>query len=157
MKTLKLAAFILLASCCSTSRQNKLQYVKNNGGIISYSLKAVHANAMPLMKLIEAVENDSFPNTHSILIMKHDVTFFENYYQGCDQNNGKRLGAINHDTATLHDCRSITKTVVSACIGMAIKKGLISSVDEPVKNYFPEYARFFEGEKSKITIRHLLM
>ncbi|MCC6286814.1 MAG: serine hydrolase [Chitinophagaceae bacterium] len=133
-----------------------MKHRKNTDGIITDSLIKTHADSLKLIELNTAIANDSFPNTHSILMMKDGILFYENYFQGCDQNNGKRLGLVNHGLNTLHDCRSITKTVVSACIGITIKMGLIPSVEEPVKNYFPEYVKYFEGEKSKITIRDLL-
>ncbi|MBS1755689.1 MAG: serine hydrolase [Bacteroidetes bacterium] len=155
MNTLKLIACLILTSCCSSSRTNRSQ--KNVGsGIITDGLIKVNADSLKLTELNTAIASDSFPNTHSILLMKDDVLFYENYFEGCDQNNGKQLGLVSHNANTLHDCRSITKTVVSACIGIAIKKGLISSVDERVKKYFPEYADFFEGQKDNITIKHLL-
>ena len=37
-------------------------------------------------------------------------------------------------------------------IGIAIEEGKIGSMDDPVANYLPE----FEGEKGKVTIRHVL-
>ncbi len=52
---------------------------------------------------------------------------------------------------------SVTKSVVSILIGIAIDKGYISSVDEPVLNFFPEY-KVRRGEKTiyDVTLRHLL-
>ena len=44
--------------------------------------------------------------------------------------------------------------MVSLCIGSAIDEGYISSVDEKVSTFLPSFKM---GEKSKITIRHLLM
>lgn len=58
-----------------------------------------------------------------------------------------------HDTSTVSNSFSAAKTIVSMLVGIAIKEGKIQSIDEPVGNYLPAYS---EGEKSKITLRHLL-
>ena len=58
------------------------------------------------------------------------------------------------------DCTHImsaTKSIVSLLFGIAIDKGMISSVDEKVISFFPDY-RVRRGEKTiyDVTIRHLL-
>lgn len=57
---------------------------------------------------------------------------------------------------TLH-VMSVTKSIVSLLIGIALDKGFIKSIDEPVLNYFPNY-QVKRGEKTiqQVTIRHLL-
>jgi CubicO group peptidase (beta-lactamase class C family) len=59
--------------------------------------------------------------------------------------------------ATLHHGRSITKSIVSALIGIAIDKGIIHSVNDKVLTYLPELkAQDKDMRKDQITIRHLL-
>ena len=48
----------------------------------------------------------------------------------------------------------MAKSIVALLIGKAIDEGKIKSLDQPVADFIPE---FKEGEKSKITIRHLMM
>lgn len=48
---------------------------------------------------------------------------------------------------------SMAKSIVSLCIGIAIEKGLIASIEEPVGNYLPP---FNNGKLANITINHLL-
>ncbi|MGM9972532.1 MAG: serine hydrolase domain-containing protein [Clostridiaceae bacterium] len=52
---------------------------------------------------------------------------------------------------------SVTKSIVSLLVGIAIDKGLIKSLDQPVLDYFPDY-KIKRGEKTiqKVTIKHLL-
>lgn len=52
---------------------------------------------------------------------------------------------------------SVTKSVMSLLLGIAIDKGMIGSVDDKVLDYFPEY-QVRRGEKTifDVTIRHLL-
>ena len=52
---------------------------------------------------------------------------------------------------------SATKSVVSLLIGIALDKGFIKSIDQPVLDFFPDYT-IKRGEKTirQVTIRHLL-
>lgn len=56
-----------------------------------------------------------------------------------------------------HDIYSVTKSVLSALIGIAIDKGLIESVHVPIAHYFPELKRpGVDVRKIDITVLHLL-
>jgi CubicO group peptidase (beta-lactamase class C family) len=57
---------------------------------------------------------------------------------------------------TLHDLRSVTKSVVSALVGIAHSSGAIPSLDAPLLDYFPEYKDLQVPERRRITIRHAL-
>ena len=52
---------------------------------------------------------------------------------------------------------SVTKSIVSLLIGIAIEQGLIGSVDDYVLDYFPEY-KIKRGERTiqKVTLKNLL-
>src|SRR5262249_30750017 len=52
--------------------------------------------------------------------------------------------------------RSISKSVVSLLVGIAIDRKLIASVDEPVFRLFPEHGDLRTPEKDRILIRHVL-
>ena len=60
--------------------------------------------------------------------------------------NGARHASPLHSQMQ-HDVRSISKSVVSLLVGIALDRKLIASVDEPVFNYFPEYAALRTPEK----------
>ncbi|NNK94479.1 MAG: serine hydrolase [Desulfobacterales bacterium] len=56
-----------------------------------------------------------------------------------------------------HQIYSCTKSVSSALIGIAIDKGYIKSVDQPLLELFPEkIPTVIDSNKRKITLRHLL-
>lgn len=100
------------------------------------------------------IEKQEYPNIHSVLVAKNGSLIYEKYFSGNDQNYGKDIGTIHHKDTTLHDLRSISKSVVSACIGIAIDQGIIKGVDQKISDFFPEIS--FEGEKSIWTIEHFL-
>jgi CubicO group peptidase (beta-lactamase class C family) len=81
---------------------------------------------------------------------------FETYRTGDDENWGRRRYGVAFTPETLHDVRSVSKSVVSLLIGIAIDRKLIASVDEPVFSFFPEYADLRTPEKDRIKLRDLL-
>lgn len=78
--------------------------------------------------------------TVAFLVVKDTAILFESYWDGYGKDS-------------YSNSFSMAKSIVSLLMGCAIDDGYIKSVDEPIGNYLPEYA---EGEKAKITIKHLL-
>lgn len=103
-------------------------------------------------------------NIHSILIVKDNNLVFEEYFSGTDQNimridlsvRGLNGGVVEHDKDTLHDLRSITKSVTSALVGIAISEGRIPGVDANAHELFPEYSEQMAPDKRSLTLHHIL-
>ena len=86
-----------------------------------------------------------FPHLYSLLVIRHGAIVFEQYYQG-------------HDSSTLFDVRSVTKSFISALIGISLVEKKIVNLDQTVLSYFPEYkANNMDPQKAAITIKDLLM
>jgi CubicO group peptidase (beta-lactamase class C family) len=109
-----------------------------------------------VIALTKLILEDSFPNIHSLLIARNNKLVYENYFSGKDERWGWNLGYVKHAADSLHDIRSISKSVVSACIGIAIGQHKINSIDDPIFNYLPGYVQFKNEQNGQITIRHLL-
>lgn len=123
----------------------KVDYLYNTG-----------MDTIQIVNLTKLILSDTIPNIHSLLIFKDDNLVYENYFEGNDEVIGKKSGYIEHTIDDLHDSRSISKSVVSASIGIAVKKGLIKNIDMPIFAFFKQYQKKFDEQKKKITIRHLL-
>lgn len=93
---------------------------------------------------INSVHNtiDSYP-INAEVIVKDGVIVDEYYKDGYDQNSVFTL-------------QSTSKSVTSALIGIAIDKGYIPSVNEPISTYFPQILDSGSEYKSQITIWNLL-
>ena len=63
---------------------------------------------------------------------------------------------VTFDVDTLHDMKSVSKSVASLAVGIAIDRGLIRSVDEPILSFFPELADLRTPEKDRIMLLHAL-
>ncbi len=96
-------------------------------------------NDRPLTPRLEKLLTDF--KTVSFVVVKEDSIVFEKYWDG-------------YGESSLSNSFSMAKTIVGMLVGKAIEEGKIKSIDQPVGDFIPE---FKEGEKSKITVRHLLM
>jgi CubicO group peptidase (beta-lactamase class C family) len=79
--------------------------------------------------------------TVSYLVARDSQLLFEAYWDG-------------YGPESLSNSFSMAKSIVSLLIGCAIDDGFIKSLDQPVADFIPE---FKNDERSKITIRHLLL
>ena len=94
-----------------------------------------------LNKLDNSIKT-KFNNIHSLLVSKGGKLVIENYY----------LPTVRDNAAIVH---SVTKSVTSILIGIAIDKKLIKSLDVKVADFFPEL-KGDDSRKNEITLRHLL-
>jgi len=109
-----------------------------------------------LCHLVQWLDGSKQNNVHAVVVVRHGALLFEHYFSGSDEQWGQAVGEVAFGPKTKHDLRSATKSVVALVFGIAIDRGLIKSVDEPVLSFFPEYADLRTPEKDKITLRHLL-
>ena len=109
-----------------------------------------------LCPLVEHFTKTPDDDLHAVLVARHGKLVFEQYFSGRDEENGMVVGTTDFAPVVKHDERSVSKSVVSLMIGIAIDHGWIHSVDDPVMGFFPDYADLATPEKKKITIRDLL-
>jgi len=95
-------------------------------------------------------------DVHSVLVIRRGKLVYERYFTGTDERLGHSLGTVTFDATTKHDLRSITKSVVSLLLGIAIGKGQIPGIDQAVMSMLPEYADLRSADKDKITLRDML-
>jgi CubicO group peptidase (beta-lactamase class C family) len=81
---------------------------------------------------------------YSLLVVKNGYLVAEEYF------NGQSVHSAN---ATA----SVTKSFMSALIGIALENGLFTSLDQKMLDFFPEYdVPNLDRRKGEITLRHLL-
>ena len=91
---------------------------------------------------IGRIQSGVIPNIQSLLIAKDGRLVVEEYF-GPNRDNLQRV-------------YSVTKSVTSMLVGIAIDNGLIESVDEPVYTFFPEYEALEDSSQGRIALKHLL-
>ena len=101
-------------------------------------------NLRLISKATQGILDEKYEGIHSILIVKNGKLVYENYLQDFDETMYHRLF-------------SISKSVTSILIGIAIDKGYIQSVDVPISVFFPEYSDCFsDPRKKRLMLRHIL-
>ncbi|AKR10024.1 MULTISPECIES: serine hydrolase domain-containing protein [Bacillus] len=92
-------------------------------------------NAEKLNQIIK----EEYENMNGMLVVQKGNVIFEKYYNGYGPDDAFHIA-------------SVTKTIISALIGICIDKGYIKSVDQRVIEFFPEY----NVNSSEVTVSHLL-
>lgn len=109
-----------------------------------------------LCALAEHLDTSPQDNVHSVVVAHANRLVFEKYLTGPDEQWGQPLGDTALGPDVLHDVRSVTRSIISLLVGIAIDRNLIGGVDQPVLVFFPEYAPLRSPEKDNILLRHLL-
>jgi CubicO group peptidase (beta-lactamase class C family) len=106
------------------------------------SLSEQGMNTGIITEMTNNILSGQFRGIHSMLIVKNSRLVHEVYFDDYERNS-------------LQIIFSITKSVTSALIGIAIDQGLISSVDAPLLNFFPQYD-IQDPQKQNIQLQHVL-
>ena len=105
-----------------------------------------------MSNLWERIEKQEYSNIHSFLVSRNGKLICERYFSGADGRNG----FVEFDANAIHDLRSVSKSITSALVGIAIDQGHIESIEVPIFEFFPKYTKHITDEKKDITVRHLL-
>ncbi|MFS0838792.1 serine hydrolase domain-containing protein [Paenibacillus sp. 1P03SA] len=95
---------------------------------------------------LEPVVRSGYSNINGVVIVRKGFLAYESYYNGYGPD----------DT---HHVASVTKSILSALIGIAIDAGFIEHADQKVLDFFPDYVPnpgAAGGHIRDITLRHLL-
>jgi CubicO group peptidase (beta-lactamase class C family) len=103
----------------------------------------VRAFAQPNFEAVAAAAAD-LPRLHSLLVSHRGTLVFERYFN-------------NRRATQLANVKSVSKSIISALIGIAIEHGHIPTVHEPIATYFGQHLRAeADAPKRRITIEALL-
>lgn len=99
-----------------------------------------------------AVRNGRLRNLHGVVVMRSGRLVFEQYFTGHDERLGMPLGQVAFGPDTLHDVRSVTKSVVSLLYGIALADGHVPPLECPLLEALPDYPDL-EGDPARMRIR----
>jgi len=75
---------------------------------------------------LEQMLAKKYQNMGALIVQKDGKQVYEYYQQGCTIDSPFHVF-------------SVTKSVVSLLIGIAIEKGFIKSINQPILDFFPDY------------------
>ena len=129
-------------------------------GWVTASLSDVGLKKNFISQMMDDIDELPYHQLNGILILKDSKLVFEEYFGGTRFNfdNVYAEGdSILYTLNTEHYLASVSKSVTSLLVGIAIDEGLINSADDYISEYFQSvYPNIFIDGKEKIKLRHLL-
>jgi CubicO group peptidase (beta-lactamase class C family) len=108
-------------------------------------------------RLDKAIADKRIWNLHSVIVVRNGRLVLERYFEGEDNARGRRLGVVSFKPETLHDLRSVSKSIVGLLYGIALAVGKVPAPEAPLMQSFPEYADLAaDPERSRWTVHHVL-
>ena len=140
---------------------------------------AVSLSKEPLHAIHQDIQNGRYGYIDAFLVARHGKLIFEQYYEynypSIYQHEAATPGALvindpsgpynyfnpwwhpYYRNTTLHSMQSVTKSVVSAVVGIALSRGDFPDLDTPVLQFFDEAnVENVDGRKRDMTLRDLL-
>lgn len=100
---------------------------------------------------------DALEGLHGAVAVRDGETLLEHYGSGPDTRWAQALGDIDFGPETLHDIRSVTKSVTALLYGIALGEGKVPAPSEPLLRYFPQYPDLAaDPERARLTVEHAL-
>ncbi len=138
--------FLLIALLLSLSGCYLSEDVGPDQDVWEYALpRDVALSNQVLSALDQTIKDEEHGLINGLVIVKDDKLIFENYYTGGDRGSTFTIGRASFTIAVL-------------LFQEFVNSGLITSIDDPIYKYLPEYSEIFENSplKKEITFRHLL-
>lgn len=109
------------------------------------SLDKQNVNEEIINDMMRAILAGQYPNVRSIVLVKNGSIILEEYFYGLHRY-------------MIQDFRSVTKSVTSELVGIAINKGFIKDVNEKLFDFFPEFEKDsnWDGRKDDVLVHHVL-
>lgn len=96
-------------------------------------------------------------DVHAVIVSRGGQVLLERYYTGVDEAWGNPLGNVTFTPETLHDLRSVTKSVVGLLYGIALDHKLVPPPQALLLAQFPQYPDLAaDPRRARLTILNAL-
>ena len=103
------------------------------------------------------VRSGLLPDVHVVVVERAGQIVLERYYTGIDEGWGKPLGNVTFTPETLHDLRSVTKSIVGLLYGIALDRKLVPPPDAPLLEQFAQYPDLAaDPRRARLTVLNVL-
>jgi len=86
-----------------------------------------------------AVLDGRLPNLHAVVVEHAGRPVLERYCEGRDERWGEPLGIVDFTSETLHDLRSVSKSIVALLYGIALAERRVPPPGERLLDHLPGY------------------
>jgi CubicO group peptidase (beta-lactamase class C family) len=159
---LLISALSLLCAGCTREVAGRYNYrppENIDDGFETASLSDVSIDSTLIVEAVNKIRQGIYKEVHSMLICKDGRLVLEEYFTGHKfkyDSAGYQGESVAWDRNKRHNVMSVTKSITSTCIGIAVDEGFIESVHQSIFDYLPEYRHLNTDGKDEITIEHLL-
>ena len=109
-------------------------------------------DAAPINEMLNRIERGVYPNVRSVLIARNGKLVVEEHFPRPANARERAFRRVAPQEIT-----SATKSITSILIGIAIDRGMIKGVDEPIAALLPEHANALSADfRDKLLLKHLL-
>ena len=144
-----------LPVCAAPSDRCGVPVARDDGWPVAFADEDKLIDRDALCRMADRLEA-SGANMHAVLVARGGKLMFERYFRGSDEINSHPVGKVTFDADTLHNVKSVSKSVASLAVGIALDRGLIRSVNEPIFSFFPELSDLRTPDKERIQLSHVL-
>jgi len=146
MKKFLFFIFIIPYSCAQHEKSADNKPGQLNDGIQTSTLMEAGIDETLINAMQDSITDGSYHNIHSVLILRNNKLVYERYWPGHDENRSTNFtGQTVHHRDSLHDIRSITKSITGAAVMIALDKGNIENLDQRLFDFFPEFSKYATG------------
>ncbi len=107
-------------------------------------------------RLARDLDAGIYTNVHALLVLRDGQIVHEQYLAGNDENWGRPIGYREFDAGSLHDLRSVSKSVTSLLLGIALGDDYAAALERPVAEFFPELVDRVAPGVERVTLRQVL-
>jgi CubicO group peptidase (beta-lactamase class C family) len=108
-------------------------------------------------RLDKAIADKRVWNMHAVIVIRGGRLVLERYFEGADNARGAPLGVVKFGPDTLHDMRSVSKSIVGLLYGIALAAGKVPPPEQPLMQSFPEYTDLAADPlRQRWTLHHAL-
>lgn len=129
--------------------------LKDGWPVASFNMANLDARSMSdLTRWIE--ENYEYHNIHAIVVEHAGYLVYEVYLGGQDSRYYEPLGHRDFDVDSLHDLQSVSKSVTSLLLGLALRGDYENALATPVTEFFKDWKIAFGEGVEAVTLHHVL-
>jgi CubicO group peptidase (beta-lactamase class C family) len=149
----RLALLGVLSAACASPPNDP---AASGGDWAVASPSSVGLDGSLLQQATDDIAAGEWGNVHALVVVRGGKLVHEAYFPGRDELWFEGYRDVAHDPSVRHGLRSVSKSFTSTLVGIAIDQGHIASVDAPLRDLLPGHAHLLTGEKSDLTLRHVL-
>ncbi len=108
-------------------------------------------------RLDKAIAAGRIRGIHGVVVTRRGKIVLERYFAGDDSARGRKLGVVAFERDTLHDLRSVSKSVVGLLYGVALAKAFVAAPEANLLDSFPDYTDLRNDPARRAwTVHHVL-